>query len=172
MADPGDDRLSMTKDRRARGLWAVLLLAVVALFAWYATHPPALPTSATRVTTSTTLETPVYIGVYASPAVGGRTLHLNDVQVSGSGVKGYEATALVCEHGALSVTVDPQPFCDDLVPAIGTVLRPGDQLVVKIHAPAPGDLHIARVDVSYREGLRWGTQAAGPPMLVRVVSRS
>ena len=172
MADePGDDRLSMSRGRQARGLWALLVLAVVALFAWYATHPPALPTTATRVTTSTTLQTPIYVGVYASPDDGGRTLHLNDVQVSGSGIAGYEATALICEHGALSVTVDPGQFCDDLVPAIGGVLRPGDQLVVRIHAPSPGNLHIARVDVSYREGLRWGTQPAGPQMLVRVLSR-
>ena len=171
MADPGGARLSMSRGRRLTGLWAALLLLVAVLFAWYATHPPALPVSTTRVSASTTLETPLYVGVLASATHGGRTLHLNDVQVGGTGIKGSEATPLICVDGALSVTVDPHAFCEDLVPAIGAVLRPGDQLVVRFRAPSPGELHVPQVDVSYREGLRWGTQPAGPPMVIRVVSR-
>jgi hypothetical protein len=155
--------------RRSRGwlaLWAVPLAALVAVGAWYATHPEPLPRSDEAVTASTPVDVPVYIGIFTPT---GRTLDISGVRVRQSG--DAAVGVLVCRDGTLSVTTDPDTFCTLLDDALGAELTPRDQLLLSVSATAPGPVSIDRVEVSYRDGLQWGTDEAGQPVVVNVLGR-
>lgn len=161
-----DDGLEVRRSRAWLALWALPVAALVAVGAWFATHPAPLPTSDEAVTVSTPVDVPVYIGVFAPT---GRTLDISEVRVRQSGDAAVDV--LVCRDGTVGVTTDPDTFCAALEDAAGAQLHPGDELLLRVSAAAPGPVSIDRVEVSYRDGLQWATEEAGHPVVVNVLDR-
>jgi hypothetical protein len=163
---------SLQVQRSRRGLvllWIVAIAVVVAFGAWFATHPPALPLAEDPVEVSIPLGEADYVGIYDPAADDDRTLHINQVTI---GVDGEaRVAALVCRDGTLSETTEPETFCTSLVEAEGATLEPGDGLVLEILEDEPGEVTIEPVEISYRDGLQWGTQPVGPSVEATFVSR-
>lgn len=152
-------------------LWLALAVIVVALAGWYATHPNPLPTEETPVLASTPAGEPVYVGVLVPDAESDRTLHIRSIDVDPLGDLPVSVSGLVCQGGAVAVTSDPETFCSGLVDAAGASVGPGDVLVIRVHGVLAGEVELGRVQVSFREGLQWGTDDVGPPVTVSFLSR-
>lgn len=144
--------------------WRVLavlgaLLLVAGWAFWYATSPDELPVDDRRFTESRAVGEPVYVGMFTPPAGYDRTLHLSDVSVPTDG--GGAATPFVCRDGAFGVTSDPEQFCSDLVEPEGAELGPSDSIVVEVSSDVPAVVTVGRLELSFRDGLTWGTDEAG-----------
>jgi hypothetical protein len=163
---------SLQVQRSRRGLvllWIVAIAVTVGFGAWFVTHPPPLPSPEDPVEVSIPLGEPDYVGIYDPAADDDRTLHISEVAI---GVDG-EATvaALVCRDGTLSETTEPETFCTSLVEAEGATLEPGDGLVLEVLGNEPSEVTIGAVELSYRDGLQWGTQPVGPAVEATFVRR-
>lgn len=146
--------------RRTVLLWVAAGAVAVAFAGWFVTHPAALPVSQDPVAVSAPLGQAVYVGIYRPEAGEGRTLHLSELTVDVDGEA--RVAALVCREGTVSVTSDPRAFCSRLDVATGAIVGPEDGMVLEILDDAPGEASIGPVEVSYRDGLQWGTQPVGP----------
>ena len=165
--------LQTTKPRWWRLLWVVVPLAV-AIWAgiWFVTHPSPLDASPDAITVTTPVGIPIYVQVYSTGVLDGRDLRLSDVSVSEEGTGAVDVVPLVCHQGSFSVTTAPLAFCQDLVPAAGSLLGPGDQLALQITGESAGTVTLGRSALSYRDGIQWGTsQPAGRPVVVTVLAR-
>ncbi len=172
MAHPaGSGDLQVRRHRYSKLVWLVLVVAVGAVAAWYATHPSPLPTSTTPVTVSTPAGDPVYVGVLTPSADSDRTVTVRGIDVDPLGDLPVNVDGKVCKGGALAVTSEPETFCTSLVDAEGASLGPGDTLVLEIYGETTGEVDLGRVRVTYREGLQWGSHVAGPPVTVTFLSR-
>ena len=160
------EALEVRRSRAWPALWALPLAALVGVGAWFVTHPEPLPTADQPVTVSTPVDVPVYIGVF-SPT--GRSLDISQVRARHSGDASVDV--LVCHDGTVGVTTDPDTFCAGVDDAVGAELTPGDELLLRVSAATPGPISIDRVEVSYRDGLQWGTDEAGHPVVVNVLGR-
>jgi hypothetical protein len=163
---------SLQVERSRRGLvllWIVAVAVAVGFGAWFVTHPPALPLPEEPAELQIPLGEAEYVGIYDPAADGDRTLHISEVTIDVDG----EATvaALVCKDGTVSETNEPETFCTSLVEAEGATLEPGDGLVLEVLEDEPGEATVAPVEISYRDGLRWGTQPVGPTVEATFVSR-
>jgi hypothetical protein len=147
----------------------VVAVALVGLAAWFVTHPPAPPTSGSDLRASVPAGTTLYLGVYTPDAGSGRTLHLSRVDVRHTGDAAVET--LVCRSGALGVTTAPATFCRGLVPARGTALAPGDQLVLRVASSSEGPVRVSRPRLTYRDGVQWGSHDAGHRATVTFLAR-
>lgn len=161
----------MRRARPAKLLWLALVVALVALAGWYATHPNALPTSETPVTASTPVGAPVYVGVLSPTSESARVLTIRGIDVDPDGDPPVTVAGKVCKGGAIAVTTDPDAFCTSLVDAEGASVGPGDVLVLEVNGELAGEVDLGRVRVAYREGLQWGNHEAGPPVTVTFLSR-
>ena len=174
MTEPttGTESPDLTVGRSWLGLYLGLSLALVlvGVAAWFALHPAPLPTSGRTVMARTPVGVPVYVAVYSGSQTD-RTIHLSSVHVNAPADSTAEVTARVCVGGSLSVTTDPTGFCSRVLPAAGTALGPDDSLVLEIQSSAAGTLDLDDLQVSYREGLQWGTQPVGPRVSVTFLSR-
>ncbi len=163
---------SLQVERSRRGLvllWIVAVAVAVAFGAWFVTHPPALPLPEEPAEVQIPLGEAEYVGIYDPAADDDRTLHISEVTIDVDG----EATvaALVCKDGTVSETNEPETFCTSLVDAEGATLEPGDGLVLEVLEDQAGEATIEPVEISYRDGLRWGTQPVGPTVEATFVSR-
>lgn len=168
---PPTGDLRLRRARWSRLLWLALAVVVIAVAAWYATHPTPLPTTAATVTASTPVGEPVYVGVLAPTAEEDRTLVVRGFDVDATGDVPVDLQAKICRGGAIAVTSEPETFCTSLVNAVGTSIGPGDVLVLEISSTSAGEVELGRVHVTYREGLQWGSSEAGPPVTVTFLSR-
>jgi hypothetical protein len=163
--------LQVGRSRRGRVLvWIVVLAAAVAFGAWFVTHPAPLPVASDPVEVEVPLGEAAYVGVYDPAADDDRTLHISgtDIEVEGAAT----VVARVCRGGTVSVTSDPEEFCSSLDHADGATLEPGDGLVLEIlDANEAGDVNISPMELTFRDGIRWGTQPVGPPVVARFLSR-
>jgi hypothetical protein len=167
MADePRPEPLGIRRTRAVPALWLLVVAAVLAVVAWYVTHPPPLPRSADTVQASSPVGEAVYVGVYAPTVDSRRTIRIRDLEVTTEGDLPVEVTGLVCEGGAINVTSDPTTFCTRLVDAEGATVSPGDVLVLELTSTLPGEVLVDRVRLSYRDGLQWATQEVGPQVEV------
>lgn len=164
-----DEPLVVRRPRRGRWLWLVVAVALVALGAWYATHPAPLPSAGGTVTASTPAGAPVFIGLTDIPGEG-RVVHVREVEVPGLSGRG-EAAVLICRSGQVGVTSSADAFCEMTGPASGADLDlgAGDQLVLRLVAEEPGQLSVPGVRIAFREGLQWGDQLVGPEIRVTVL---
>jgi len=163
MADePPADPLGIRRTRMAPALWLLVVAVVLAVVAWYVTHPPSLPRSEETVTASA----PAGEAVYAPTVDSRRTIRIREVAVTTEGDLPVEVTSLVCKGGAINVTSDPATFCTSLVDAEGATVSPGDVLVLELTSSVPGEAVVDRVRLSYRDGLQWATQEVGPQVEV------
>ena len=162
--------LQVERSRRGRVLvWVAAVVVAVAFGAWFVTHPAPLPVPDEPVTVQIPLGESEYVGLYDPAADDERTLHVSNVSVDVDG----EATVsvLVCQDGTVSVTHEPETFCASLVEAEGATLAPGDGLVLEILEDQEGEATIHPVELSFRDGIQWGTQPVGPTVEATFVSR-
>ncbi|MCW2792571.1 MAG: hypothetical protein JWO76_1669 [Nocardioides sp.] len=172
MAEPS--RAGGLQVRRSRSwpiLWVLVVVALVGVGAWFATHPQPLETSDEALAATTPVAVPVYLGVFTPPRDWDRDLHISSVETQSAGDAAVTIETLVCHGGAVHVTSAPDAFCTDLDAASGGELGAGDSLVVQVTGQTPGTATIDRVRLSYRDGLQWATQEVGRPAVVTVLSR-
>lgn len=163
--------LQVERSRRGRILlWLCALVVVVAFGAWFMTHPAPLPTPGEPVSVLIPLGEAEYVGLYDPAADDGRTLHISKVALDVDGAA--TVVVRVCRNGTVSATNEPEAFCSSLVEAAGATLAPGDGLVLEIlDDDQPGPVTIRPVEISFREGVRWGTRPVGPTVEATFVSR-
>jgi hypothetical protein len=162
--------LAVGRTRLGLYLGVVLALVLVGVAAWFVLHPSPLPTTERTVEASTPVGTPVYVAVYSGSRAD-RAIRLSSVHVNAPADSTAEVTARVCAGGSLSVTADPTRFCTRVLPAAGASLGPDDTLMLEIRSATAGTLVLDDLEVSYREGLQWGTQPVGPRVRVTFLSR-
>lgn len=150
-----------------RWWWVVVVMVLLAVLGWWATHPAELP-EGEPVSVSVRPGQEVYVGVLG-PQPGSRTLHVRGVEVLGD-LGGTDPTPWVCRGGSVGLTTAPDRFCVAVLPADGAELRlgEGDQLMVSLVAGST-PLSLDGVQLSYREGLQWGTGRGGRPVDVQVL---
>jgi hypothetical protein len=162
--------LQVERSRRGRLLlWLVAIAVAVGFGAWFVTHPPPLPLPEDPVEVSIPIGEADYVGIYNPAADDDRTLHISQVAIAVDGEA--RVAALVCKDGKLSETTAPATFCTSLVEAEGATLEPGDGLVLEIVGNEPAGVTIEPPELSYRDGLRWGTQPVGPTVEATFVRR-
>lgn len=158
--------------RRRRVIWAtavVVVVAVAAVAVWYAGSPAQLPTTEQPIEASTPAGVPIYVGVFVPPADFGRAVHVSGVKVHATSGAPLTVSPLLCRGGAVRVTSDPGPFCEELVDPEGAELGAGDSIVLEVRGDTPTDAVVDRVRVAYRDGLQWDTQEAGAPATVTIL---
>jgi hypothetical protein len=163
--------LSVAPRRWTRWLWIPAAVAVLAVIGWWTQHPQSLSTSADTVQATAKVGQTTYVAVTGRGDVE-RELNVSDVSVQLlDDADGVRVEPQVCHGGSISTTTDPDPFCDSLEDAEGATLKlgGGDQLILAITADTAGTVSVKQVEVSYREGLQWGTQPVGPLIVVDVV---
>jgi hypothetical protein len=170
MSDTG---LAVGLRRRAK-LMIVLAIAAVlaALVTWYVNSPSDLPHSDATVNAATTAGRPVYVGMFAGDRGFDRTLQVSGVKVHTTANTPVEVVPYLCRDGALSVTTDPEPFCDELVNPEGQTFGPGDSIVLEVSSDETAIAVIDRVRIGFREGLQWGTLEAGASAIVSIQATS
>ena len=170
-AAPGS--LSVTPSRRGWRILAyvVLLAVLVAAIGWVSTHPDELATSQARVTASTPVDEPVFLGVFGTPADFGRTLHVSGVRIFATATADVTIVPHVCHGGSVNVTTTPASFCRELGPTEDATLESGDEIVLEVVGDRPGVVEIDRVRIAYRDGLQWATQDAGARAQVSILAR-
>lgn len=151
-------------------LWIGALAVVVAFGAWFVTHPAPLPVPDEPVAVEVPLGEAVYVGIYDPAADDERTLHISEATIEVDGAA--TVVARVCRDGTISVTSQPDEFCSTVTDAAGATLEPGDGLVLEIlDANETGEATIAPMEISFRDGIRWGTQPVGPTVQATFLSR-
>ena len=162
--------LQVERSRRGRLLlWLVAIVVAVGFGAWFVTHPAPLPLADEPVEVEIPVGEADYLGIYDPAADDDRTLHISGVTI---GVDGeVRVAALVCKDGTVSQTTEPERFCTSLIEAEGAILEPGDGLVLEILGNEPAAVTIEPAELSYRDGVRWGTQPVGPTVEATFVSR-
>ena len=166
----GSADLTVGRTRFGLYLGVAMALALIGVAGWFMLHPSPLPTSDRTVEVRTPVGVPVYVAIYSGTRTD-RTIQLSSVHVNAPAESTAQVTAQVCAGGSLSVTTDPAGFCTRVSPASGTSLGPDDTLMLEIRSPTAGTLVLDDVQVSYREGLQWGTQPVGPRVSVTFLSR-
>lgn len=140
-------------------LGAVLL--VVAWVIWFVRTPDDLPVS-TRTSEGTgVVGQPVYVGMFATGDDFDRTLHISEVVLDVTPEDDVEVTPLICRNGSISVTTDADSYCESLDDPEGEEFHGGDSIVAAVSASAPTTVEIGRIEIAFREGIRWGTKPAG-----------
>lgn len=158
--------------RRVRIVVLGLVVAVLAgMVVWWVNHPRGLPTSGTTVSASTVTGQPVYVGVFVAPADFDRSLELSGVKVHVTANTRVEVVPLLCRQGSISVTTDPEPFCEALANPENETFGAGDAIVLEVAAEETAIAVIDRVRLGFRERLQWGTQEAGSAAIVSIQAR-
>lgn len=144
------------------------ILAVVAIFllavgwaVWFLRTPDGLPTSSRTAEGNGVVGQDVYVGMWAVGDDFDRTLHITDIQVGVEAEGDVSVEPQLCTGGTISVTSDASSFCTDLVDAEGADFTDGDSIVLVVRAAEPTTVKLGRLEVSYRDGIRWATQDAG-----------
>ncbi|MCW2815899.1 MAG: hypothetical protein JWN84_3354 [Nocardioides sp.] len=160
--------------RRPRLLLAagVVLLVLAGVMAWWqSSDPEPLPVSDVVISASTPVDQPVYVGVFTAGPDFGRTLHLSGVKVHATSNTDISLTPLLCRGGRFVQTTDPGVFCTVLTNPEGQELGPGDGIVLQVVSDEPAVAVVDRVELAFRENLRWATRPAGSETVVRVLPR-
>jgi hypothetical protein len=170
-AAPG--KLAVTPSRRGWRItaYAVVLAVLLGVVAWVSTHPDELPTTDREVRAQTPVATPVYVGVFGTPADFDRSLHIAGVRVFATATADVTIVPHVCHGGSVNVTTTPESFCRSFGASEDTSLTSGDEIVLEVVGDVPATVDIDRVRVAYRDGLQWATQDAGAPARVSILAR-
>ena len=169
----GAGSLAVAPSRRGWRIatYAVALLVLLVVIGWVSTHPDALATSDMTVRADTPVDTPVYVGVFSTPADFDRTLHLAGVHVFATSTADVTIVPHLCHGGSVNVTTTPESFCGELGPTEGATLESGDAILLEVVGEVPSVVEIDRVRIAYRDGLQWATQDAGSRSLVTILAR-
>jgi len=168
------DALVVKRHWTNKWLWLLAVMALAAVGAWWMTHPAGFPERGT-FSEQTPTGSPLFIGVLGPSSDSGRSLVINDTHVPVEGPDGTEAALLICRGGSIGTTADANAFCPELVEAKGQTFHYGEttaeQLVLRVSSPTPGTVDIAGVDITFREGIQFGTLRVGPHLVLTVLDR-
>ena len=156
--------LQVRRSRLAALWWLPVALVVLAGLGWWLTHPQPLAEAGGSVRAQATANAPVYVGVWA-PGVDDPAVTVTGVRLQ---VDQGTAEASVCRGGRIGVTSDPEAFCEEVVGLEDHEVAPSDQVILAISGPAGATVRVEPVTLSYRDGMRSGSQAVGPRVQVDV----
>jgi len=150
--------------------WIPVAAIFIAVFVWWALHPDGLPREDGEIEISVAAGQTAYVGLIGRESDGEpREIDIRDVTFDTS-ADGLELEALICRDGAIGSTTDPGEFCAEVVEAQGSLTLGGDdQLIVAITGSDSALIRVNEVDISYRDGLQFGTDSTGPVIVVYVV---
>lgn len=147
--------------RRVLAVLAILVLAVGWLI-WFLRTPDDLPTSSRTVDGTGVVDQPLYVGVLAVGNGFDRTVTIDEIAVDVESDGEVDVEPRLCRGGSLnSVTTDPSSWCPQLEDPDGKEFGAGDSIVLVVTAAEPTAVEIGRLEVSFRDGIRWGTSEAG-----------
>jgi hypothetical protein len=147
-------------------LWRIFIIlatlgVAVGWLVWFLRTPEDLPTESGRVTDSRVVDQTVYVGMLAVGDDFDRTIRISEISVDVSPDDGVEVTPLICRGGSLSFTTDAESFCPELDEPEDAEFSSGDSIVLAVTSSTATEVEIGRIDVSFRDGVRWGTEEAG-----------
>jgi hypothetical protein len=147
-------------------LWRIFIIlatlgVAVGWLVWFLRTPEDLPTESGRVTDSGVVDQTVYVGMLAVGDDFDRTIRISEISVDVSPDDGVEVTPLICRGGSLSFTTDAESFCPELDEPEDAEFSSGDSIVLAVTSSTATEVEIGRIDVSFRDGVRWGTEEAG-----------
>jgi hypothetical protein len=147
-------------------LWRTfVIVATVAVavgwLVWFLRTPDGLPTSTQTSVGTGVVDQEIYVGMFVVGDDFDRTLRISEISVDVSPDDDVEVRAMVCKGGSLSVTTDVDSFCPELDEPDGADFADGDSVVLAVTASAPAEVEIGRIEISFRDGIRWGTKEAG-----------
>ncbi|UMG92819.1 hypothetical protein [Nocardioides sp. TF02-7] len=125
--------------------------------AWYVLTPEDLPVTARTAEATGVVGTPVYVGMLTLDA--DRTLHVSEVEVAVDG--DVVAEPVLCRGGSVGVTTAPEGYCTHVTDGATGELDAGDSVMLRITATEPAEATVGRLELTFREGIRWGTREAG-----------
>lgn len=138
----------------------VFILAVGWLI-WFLRTPDDLPTTNRSVDGTGVVGQDVYVGMFAVGGRFDRTLVISEVKVDVKADGDVDVEPKICRGGTISVTTDASRFCSELDDPDGAEFSEGDSVVLVVSASEPGEVDIGRIEVFFREGIRWGNKEAG-----------
>lgn len=147
-------------------LWRLLVIAATVTVAvgwliWFLRTPDDLPTSDESAEGSGVVDQVVYVGMLAVDDDFDRTIRISEVAVDVTPDDDVDVTPLICRDGSVSVTTDVDAFCPELDEPDGADFSEGDSIVLAVSTSAPAEVEIDRIEISFRDGIRWGTKEAG-----------
>lgn len=169
MSGTGNLALRARPRRAELVVGVVLFLAAIAVVIGRSGSPEPLPLSDTVINVRTPVDQPVYLGVFTPGNDWTRKLRLDGVKVHATSNTELTITPLLCHGGSISVTTDPEKFCDDLVDPEGETLGAGDSIVLQVVCDEPTVAVIDPVRLGFHEGFKWGTLPAGAGSIVQTV---
>lgn len=134
---------------------------VVTWILWYVRTPDGLPTTPRAADGAAVVGQELSVGMFAVGDDFDRTLAVSGVSVDVESDADVEVTPKICRGGTVSVTTDAERFCPELEDVEGADFSDGDSIVLVVSASEPTDVEIGRIEISFREGLQWGTKEAG-----------
>ena len=152
-------------EKRSR-LWRLLVIAAtlavaVGWLVWFLRTPADLPTSDESAEGSGVVDQVVYVGMLAVGDDFDRTIRISEVGVDVTPDDGVEVTPLICRGGSVSVTTDVDTFCPELDDADDADFSDGDSIVLAVSTASAAEVEVGRIEISFRDGIRWGTKEAG-----------
>ena len=147
-------------------LWGVVAVVGIVILAvgwviWFLRTPDGLPVSSRTLDGTGVVGQDVYVGMFAVGDDFDRTLRISDIDVPVDADGEVKVEPKVCRGGTISVTTDAARFCDELDDPDGADFSEGDSIVLVVSAPEPIEVTIGRIEISFRDGVRWGTKEAG-----------
>ena len=147
-------------------LWRVLIILATLGLAigwaiWFLRTPGDLPTEDRSAEGTGVVDQEVYVGMLAVGDDFDRTLRISEISVDVSPDDDVEVTPLICRDGSLSVTTDADSYCAALDEPDGADFSDGDSIVLAVSASAATEVEIGQIEISFREGIKWGTEPAG-----------
>ncbi|MCL2542317.1 MAG: hypothetical protein FWE71_07665 [Nocardioidaceae bacterium] len=170
MQTRGDDATleapHLPRPRRQSRLWkwaapVAATALLVGWVAWYVTTPEDLPTDSQTITASGIVGQPLYVGMFSTPSGFDRGLHMSGIKVTAKASTKLSITPLLCRHGSIQVTTEPNQFCASLDNPAGQRLDAGDSIVLRLDSTQTVLADIDQIRIAFQEGLRWGTKPAG-----------
>ena len=151
--------------------WVPVAAVFIAVFVWWALHPEELPDNEGEIDISVKAGQTAYVGLIGRDGIEDRReIDIREVSFDTADDEA-ELEAMICRDGAIGSTTDPEQFCTEVVEAEGSLVLGGeDQLIVAITGSKAGTVTVDAVDISYRDGLQFGTSSTGPKIVVYVVS--
>ena len=156
------------RPRRAKRskLWGIIavvgiLVLVVGWIIWFLRTPDGLPVSSRTADGTGVVDQDVYVGMFAVGDDFDRTLRISDITVPVDADGSVDVEPKICRGGTISVTSDAERFCDELDDPDGADFSEGDSIVLVVSASEPTEVTIGRIEISFRDGIRWGTKEAG-----------
>ena len=90
-----------------------------------------------------------------------RTIRISEITVDVTPDDDVEVTPLICRGGTVSFTTDADSFCPELDDVDDADFSSGDSIVLAVTASEPNVVDVGRLEISFRDGIRWGTKDAG-----------